>query len=154
MLGINCKLYRNTGSYGSPTWTAIDLVSDATLTPTWDEADGSARVSYGKQTSKTLIGIEVSAKVRASLTDAGYLALLSALNSQSTLLDILVLDGPSTTNGVQGYRADFGVFGAPEDQAMGSVIYRDFTLKPGISDNLLKAVTVSAGAPVFSNIAA
>lgn len=152
-LGILSKVYRNTGSYGSPTWTEVTLVSDVTVTPSWDKGDGSVRASRVKQSAKTQMGLEMSVKIRVDLTDAGYLAFLSGLHSD-TLLDLMILDGPSTTNGVQGYRADFGVFSGSEDQSMGAVLYRDFSIEPGVSSNPAKSVTVSAGAPVFSNIAA
>lgn len=151
MLGVKAKLYRNTASYGSPTWTEITLVGDSSVNASWDEGDGSARVSRVKQVAKTMMGLELTAKVRVDLTDAGYLALMTALHSD-TPIDLLVLNGPSTTNGVQGYRADFHVMSASEDQAMGNVIFKDFALKPSVSSNLAKKVTVAASAPVFTDI--
>ena len=151
MLAIQGKLYRNTAAYNSPTWAAIDLVADVQVNPAWDEADGSVRASRVKQFAKTMMGLEISARVRVDLTDAGYLALLGALHSD-TPLDLMILNGDKTTNGVTGYRADFHVMSAGEDQSLGNVLFREFTLKPAVSSNDAQKVTVASGAPVFSDI--
>ena len=40
-LGINGKLYQNTGAYGSPTWVEITNVRDLTLNMDAAEADAT-----------------------------------------------------------------------------------------------------------------
>lgn len=152
-LGPNAKLYRNAGSYGSPSWTVIGLVSDLSSKGNWDMGEGSTRLSRAKLYAKTMLDIEITGKIREDLTDAGYAALAAQLNSD-TPIDLLVLDGPSTTNGQRGYRADWHVSTNDQDQGLGTVIFDSFTLKPGISDNLPMRALVSGGGPVFTAIAA
>lgn len=143
-LGIKCKIYRNTATYGSPTWAEITLIGDASVSPVWDEAAGDVRGSRVKSVAKTLMGLEVSARVRVSNDDAGYEALNDALHSD-TPLDLLVLNGPNNEEGVRGYRADWHVMQAPQDQALGAVLFDDLILKPAISANGVKAASVGSG---------
>lgn len=150
-LGIKCVLYRNTATYGSPTWNAIACVKDLTVNPAWDEADGSTRASRVKLSAKTLMGLEISGTVKADYTDEDYAVLLDALNSDD-VLDLMVLNGPSTENDVTGYRADFQVFSGSQDQASGAIVFDSIVLKPTVSANVPKQVVVATGAPTFSDI--
>lgn len=150
-LGINSKVYRNSGTYGSPTWDEVTCVSDLAVNAAWDEADGSSRAGRVKQMSKTLMGLEITGKALVSDAGADYLALWAAIHSD-TPLDLMVLNGANDANGVRGYRADFHVFSGSEDQAMANQLYLDFVLKPAVSDNPVKYVVVTTGAPVFTSI--
>lgn len=150
-LGVTSKLYRNTNTYGSPTWTEVTCISDLAVNAAWDEADASSRASRVKQQSKTMMGLEITGKAKVSDTDAGFLAIWAALHSD-TPLDCLVLNGAKDSNGVRGYRCEFNVFSGNEDQAMANTPYLDFTLKPAASDNFAAYVVVSAGAPVLTTI--
>jgi len=150
--GIKCKLYLNTATYGSPTWVAIDFISDLAVNAVWDEAEGNIRGERVKSVAKTLLSLEITGKIRASDTDTNYATIIGAALSDSTL-DLMVLNGADDVNGTRGYRADFVVLGASEDQSLGAVIFDDITLKPAISTNAVKSVLVTAGAPVFSSIA-
>jgi hypothetical protein len=148
MLGINAKLYRNSGTYGSPTWTPIDNVGDLSVNPPWEEGDATTRGSRVKLSQKTVMALEVTGKIRADLTDTEYLAMADAGN-QDTVNDYLVLSATSATNGARGFRFDGQVHVSAQDQNLGSVIFDDFTLKPTPSANKVQRVTVTAGAPVF-----
>ena len=59
-LGLKAKLYRNTGSYGSPTWNEVKNVKDVTLTIEKGEADVSTR---GNDGWRALIGTLKSASI-------------------------------------------------------------------------------------------
>jgi len=152
-LGILSKIYRNTGSHGGPNWSEIDKVSDIAVKPTWKEGDGSTRSSRVEKMAKTMLALEITGKIRVSNTDANYIALWQAAHTDD-VVDLLVLNGPMNENGVRGYRADFQVFSAPEDQAMNIVLFMDFTLKPAPSDNEPQKVVVSGGAPGYTDITA
>jgi hypothetical protein len=54
---------------------------------------------------------------------------------------------------VTGYRCEFELTKWSEDQATGSVLYKDFELKPSVNtSNLPQRAVVATGAPVFSAI--
>lgn len=46
-LGMEAKLYRNSGTYASPTWTEIQNVKDLTLNLEAGEADVTTRGNAG-----------------------------------------------------------------------------------------------------------
>lgn len=142
MIGLNAKAYRNTNTYESPTWSEMTLISDLTVNPSWDEADASARESRIKQTVKTLMNLDINGRMKKKLGDDNYDALMDAMLSDD-VLDLLILDGDRETENVRGWRADFQVFSANEDQAMGNVLFEEFTLKPSITEHNPKAVLVN-----------
>lgn len=153
-LGIDGKVYRNTGTYGTPTWTEITLVKDVQVSPTWSKADSSSRASKVMSDVKAQLALAFTISVKVSLTDAGYIALMDSFVDPDGVIDMLVLNGDTATNGVEGWRFDAGVFGASEDQSIGAALYRDFDIGPsGHAVNVSKRVTVAAGAPVFASIA-
>jgi hypothetical protein len=151
VLGILAKLYRNTGTYGTPAWVSIDLISDVKIGAKWDKADASTRSSRAKVYAKPMLDIEITGKIRADTTDAGFTAFYQAY-LQDAVSDFLVLNGPVTLTGVRGYRADWLVFGADEDQALSTVEFEDFTMAPGLSTNLPQSVLITGGLPVFTPI--
>lgn len=153
-LGIDAKVYRNTATYGTPTWTEINLVRDVQVTPNWNRSDSSSRASKVMSEVKTQLQLAFTLSVKVSLTDAGYTALMDSFVSSTGVLDLLILNGTTTTNGVEGWRFDAGVFTASEDQSIGGTLYRDFEVAPsGHGTNASKRVTVTGGAPVFADIA-
>ena len=153
-LGIDSKVYRNTGTYGSPTWTEITLVRDVQVNPSWNRADGSSRGSKVMAEAKTQLALAFTLSVKVSLTDAGYIALMDSFVDSDGTLDLMILNGGSTTNGVEGWRFDAGVFTASEDQSIGNVLYRDFEIGPSAhGTNESKRVVVATGAPGFASIA-
>jgi hypothetical protein len=89
--------------------------------------------------------------ILASLTNAVFLFIDAAFIAR-TEIDILVLNGPNTTNGVRGYRSGMKVLDLGEDQKIDGVLFRSFTMKPCISANPTKRVVVSGGVPVYTAI--
>jgi hypothetical protein len=143
-LGLNAKLYRNTSTYEAPSWSEVTLISDLSVNPSWDEADASARESRVKQSVKTLMALEVSGRLKKKPLDGNYEAFMDALLSDD-VLDLLVLDGDKDTEGNRGWRCDFQVFSANEDQGMGNALYEEISLKPSITDHAAKAARIGSG---------
>lgn len=146
-LGIKSVLYRNTGTHGSPTWTAVTAIADLQQETTWDTADASSRASRIKKNAKTMLGLSWSGRLKKKPGDAGYEALMNALVSDE-VLDLLILDGPATEVNSRGWRCDCQVTAANEDQAMANALYEDITITPCDSDNEPKAAKVGAGPAV------
>ncbi len=146
----------NTGSYGSPSWTAINGVSDLKMSRSWDMAEGPTRASRIKRKAKTLFNLEFTGKIKVDETDTnGWVAMLTALHSD-TPIDALVLDGNPTdstlTGTLHGYRLDVHVEKEEQDQSLGAVEFEDFTLTPAMSSNTVNTVvaTVTAGSPSYA----
>jgi hypothetical protein len=143
--GIQAKVYRNTGSYGTPTWTVANLVRDAQPAFPWDMVDASARATRAKLSGKTQIDLSVQIVCRADDADTAYQAFVDAAFSPTTVVDMMILDGPISTEGVRGVRAHwlFSLSGQP--QGAGDNVYSTFDLKPGFSsDGVPASVTMGA----------
>lgn len=152
-LGINDKLYRNTGNFGTPTWVELDGVSDVKVNSSWDTADGSTRRGRVKMMEATQQNLTLDAKL---LVDGGtdYVALAAAYWARSTI-DVMCLDGGNTTNGSEGVRFESLITKFDEDQGLGSINFRDVTFTPrvpSVSTNVPKSVLVTAGNAVFTTI--
>ncbi len=146
-IGILARAYRNTGSYNSPAWTAMNGFSDLSVNPAWDKADASTRESRVKGGLKTMVDIAITGKYRVSNTDGNYLALFGAANDD-TVLDLLILNGPLDQEGVRGYRMDAQVYSANEDQGLGVALYDEFSFSPYIFDNPPKLAVVGSGGAI------
>lgn len=151
-LGLFSKFYTNDGTYAVPAWVEIDLISDLAVAGAYDEGDSSARRAQVKTQEPTLLDLGLTGRVRVDHTDAGYNNLRDAFIAKETL-DVLVLNGKHTINGSLGYRFDAKVFAMGEDQALANVIFNDLSIKPCASVNDPKAVRVTGGIPVFTDIA-
>ena len=151
-LGIDGVFYRNTATFGTPTWDAVPGISDCVVNSDWDSGDGSTRVSPVKMSEPTQLDLNVSFK---HIADGGadYLALAAAFYGRDDI-DVMVLDGASTVNGVEGVRFVGKLHKWTQSQGLGDVLFRDSVIKPSIqATNKPQTVAVASGAPVFTTIA-
>lgn len=130
VLGLECKLYRNTGSYGSPVWNEITNAKDVTLSLSKDSADVTTRGNSGwKATRSTLKDAEVSFDLLFVAGDADYDALRDAwLNN--TELDVAVMSGAIASSGSEGLRAVMDVFQFERSEPLAEAVVVKVTLKP------------------------
>jgi hypothetical protein len=141
---IKAIIYRNTASYGSPTWTALTLVRDVNAARPWDFGDASIRASRVKLYHPTQMDFAFSMTMRCDDADTGYLAIDAAAVSGAQI-EFLILDGPLTTEGTRGVRASFHISDTGQDQAIGNILYKNYELKAGFStDAYPKAISVGA----------
>ena len=130
MPGIKAAVYRNTGTYGSPTWTLIGLVRNVTPSAKWKKSDASARQTRAELQEKTQIGITGQIEVRADPADADYQALFDAAMGDSTdAIDLMILNGLLAVEGAKGVRLHANLDFA-ENHAIDGVIYTMFDYDP------------------------
>lgn len=142
--GILGVVYRNTGTYGSPTWTSVSLVRDAIVNTPWDMAGADARATRVKLYAATQQDFDVTLNVLDNDADTGVQALKAAANT-ATPLDLLIMDGPITDEGARGVRAHF-LLSQNQDQSIGNVNYNNFTCKPAFhTDGYPKYVVAGSG---------
>lgn len=149
-LGIDCKLYRNTATFGSPTWDEIDTVSDVSINGQWNRGDGSTRQSPVIMSGNTQLSLSISGRIRADLTNTDWESLWDAWKANS-LIDVMALTGGSTTNDNTGVRFEADVVNFSQAQGLGDYVFNDFSLEPRVSTNLPDSVEISTGAPVFTD---
>lgn len=141
--------YRNTGTFLSPTWDEISMLGDASINLAFDSYDATTRGDGVKSEEPTLLGIEVTGKIRSDENSADYTAFETAAYTRA-MIDTMWLDGSSTTNGARGIRFEGKLHTWSEDQALGNVLFREFSLKPCVSENARQRVVVAVGAPGFT----
>lgn len=148
--GITCKFYRNTASYGTPTWAEVHEVSDWKENLDWQKAAAGSRLTRVGQSVKTQLDLSWT----GTLKDDGGTnaeAIKDALLTDQ-VLDVLILNGPITENGVRGYRTDVQVFSGSNSQGLTEVVYPEIMIAPTPSANAPKAVKITSGAPTYSPI--
>lgn len=100
-----------------------------------------------------MMGVEVTGKARVKGSEVylSYTAMYEA-HFKDIPLDILVLNGPSDEFGSEGYRFWGKVFTWSEDQSLGAVLFKDFSVKPCIPEDVTqppkKADVLAPGGPV------
>lgn len=153
-VGVRAKAYRNTGTYGSPTWTAMGLVKDVTPSMPWDMVESGARETNAKLYAKARADLGVSMTMRADDADAAFNAVADTSMSQTAVLDILFLNAPITVEGCRGFRAEWLINMTGEPQEIDGSIYDSFDCKPTWTSNgFPKTVVMGASsAPTFNAI--
>ncbi len=140
--GLDCKLYVNTATYGSPTWVEWPCVRSSVLNLTYDEVDATCRGSGGfRRTSPTLALLEVTGDAIKDKDDASFIDMQDAARAK-TVLDIMVLDGDRTVDGSDGWRLDAQIFSWTENQPLEDVVTVDFTIKPSPTANAPEPTTI------------
>lgn len=131
--GVKAKLYRNTGTYGTPTWTELTFVRDVNIGQPWDFSEASIRATRVKLYAPSQKDFAPTVTVKCDNADPGYIA-LCAVDVTAGVIDTLVLDGALTDEGARGVRAHFHYSDTGQDQSVGvGAMYKTFEMKPGFS---------------------
>jgi hypothetical protein len=134
MLGFNAVLYRNTGTYGTPVWVALNNVVDLTLGDEMDEVDVSTRGSGGfSQYEPGMRNLDLTFQMLNRAADADVAAIRTAYNNKAAI-DMQVLDNLIANDGV-GIRASWKVFQFPSGQELRGAQTFDVVMKPCYATN-------------------
>lgn len=133
--GSSCILYRNTGTYETPTWDDVPIIRDLTLTLEKGEADVTTRAGAGfRQRIGTLKDARVEFEIVWETGDADFEAYRDSwLND--TLVDCAVMDGDITTEDQQGLRAEFETFNFSRQEPIDGAVTASVNIAPGFSTN-------------------
>jgi hypothetical protein len=132
-VGLSCKLFRNTGTYGVPVWTEITITRDVTLALEAGEAEANSRANTFREYLQALkdAGIEFDALYDSA--DTGFIALKDAYFNNTTL-DVVALDGAAAT-GAEGLRIICIVTNMSRNEPLEETVTNNFTLKPTPNDD-------------------
>lgn len=134
-LGLDAKLYRNTGTQAAPVWNEIKNVRDATLSLEAGEADVTTRGNAGwRATVATLKDGSVEFDMVWDTADDDFSAIRDAFLNH-TALEFAVMDGDIATAGTQGLRATCAVTSFSRNEALEEAITVSVTVKPTYSAN-------------------
>jgi hypothetical protein len=135
-LGILSRLYINLNASSLTTnFQVLNLISDCVVNAPWEEGDASARLTRAKLTEPTMMALEVTGKIRVrhAEQDPAFVRMRD-FYYRDLSFDVMVLNGLLTENDSEGFIFPAKVFNWSEDQSLGTVLYKDFSLKPCIYD--------------------
>ena len=133
VLGLNAKLYRNTGTYGSPTWNEIPNVKDVTLSLEKGETDATTRGNGGwEAVIATLKKASIEFNMVWDTADQDLIALRDAWLGD-TVIEFAVMDGDINTPGNQGLRASCMVTKFSRKEPLEEALMAEVSIKPSYS---------------------
>lgn len=139
VLSENAKFYRNTATYGSPTWDLISNVKDLTLNLDKDETDVTTRASGGfKEFVDGLIDASIEFSMLWDTADTDFTAIRTAFFAK-TAIEFLILDGLQATAGSQGLRVTCMVKSFTRNETLGEALMVDCTIRPVKNSNAAPA---------------
>ena len=134
-LGMEGKLFRNAGTYGTPDWKEMKNVKDLTLTLEKGEADLTTRGNAGwKATVGTLKEGSIEFEMVWDTEDEGFTALQNAWFGD-TPVEMAVMDGPIATSGSQGLRATMSVISFSRKEPLEEAMSVSVTIKPTYAEH-------------------
>jgi hypothetical protein len=140
-LGMDAKLYRNTGTYAAPTWVEVSNVKDVTLNLEKGEADVTTRANAGwRATVGTLKDASIEFQMVWDTVDAGFDAIRQAFFDNAPI-EFAVMDGDITDPDSEGLRATFDIFNFTRNEALEEAIMVDVSIKPTYADNAPEWIT-------------
>ena len=144
-IGFQCKLYRNTGTYASPTWTEITNVKDLETPYAFSEADVSSRAGGGfREKMAGLLDAPINWGMVYDPADTVFVAIQTAAFARTTV-EFAVADGAIATNGTRYLRARCQIMGFPTNQPLEEGVTVEVSAFPTRnSDGAPAFVTVSA----------
>ncbi|MDP1798389.1 MAG: phage tail tube protein [Planctomycetaceae bacterium] len=134
-LGMDAKLYRNTGSYASPVWNEVKNVKDVTLNLEAGEADVTTRGNGGWRANiATLKDASLEFEMVWDTADDDFTAIRTAFLTNAAI-EFAVLDGPVATSGSQGLRASMAITNFSRAEPLEEAIKVSVTAKPTYATN-------------------
>jgi hypothetical protein len=134
-LGLDAKLYRNTGTYSVPVWNEIKNVKDVTLNLETGEADVTTRGNAGwRATVATLKDGSIEFEMVWDTADDDFAVIRDAFLDRAAI-EFAVMDGDIAVSGSQGLRATCTVTNFSRNEALEEAITVSVTVKPTFAAN-------------------
>lgn len=141
-LGMEAKLYRNTGTFALPTWVELTNVKDLTLNLEAGEADVTTRGNAGwRATVATLKDGSIEFEMVWDTADTNFTAIQDAFFN-GTDIEFAVMDGDITVSGTQGLRATMSVTSFSRSEALEEALMVSVNAKPTYATNAPEWMTV------------
>jgi len=134
-LGLDAKLYRNTGTFASPAWNEITNVKDVTLNLEAGEADVTTRGNAGwRATVATLKDGSIEFEMVWDTADDDFAAIRDTFLNRAGV-EFAVMDGDITLTGSQGLQATCIVTNFSRNESLEEAFPLSVTVKPTFSVN-------------------
>lgn len=140
-LGLEAKLYRNTGTFGTPVLNEVGNCRDLTLNLEKNEADVTVRANAGW---RAIVGVLKDATIEFSMiadgADDDYIAFRDAFLNNTTL-DVFVMSSDVDNTDSEGLRATVSVMNFTRNEPLEEALTVDVTIRPTYSANAPAWVT-------------
>lgn len=134
-LGMEAKLFRNSGTYDTPAWVEMQNVKDLTLNLEAGEADVTTRGNNGwRATIAALKDGSIEFDMVWDTEDAAFTAIKDAY-FQGTAIEMAVLDGDVASSSSQGLRASFSITKFSRNEPLEEALTVSVTAKPTYSEH-------------------
>ncbi len=134
-LGLDARIYRNTGTFAVPIWNEIKNVKDVTLNLEAGEADVTTRGNAGwRATVATLKDASIEFEMVWDTADDDFAAIRDTFLNRGAM-EFAVMDGDFTVTGSQGLRATCMVTNFSRNEALEEAITVSVTVKPTYAAN-------------------
>lgn len=138
--GIDCKVYRNSATYASPTWSLVNPVIEVTVNLENSAFDASNRVNNYRLQLPALTDISVDIRMHKDKADTDFEALEDAAQGRTTI-DLLILDGVNTLDASDGWRIQGFFTSWNESQPLEDAVTVDATFVPAATANAVEVTT-------------
>jgi hypothetical protein len=128
-IGLDMYLYRNAGTFESPSWQLIENVRDLSGPDSFVEADVSTRGSGLKQTEPTLQDLSFDWEMVHDPDDTDFTALQTAYRAK-TKVELAFADGPIATSGTKYMRVETKIVKWERGEPLEGSATRNVTAKP------------------------
>jgi len=143
-IGLDGAIYRNSGTFASPTWGELTHVNDLSLTLETNEVDASDRSSAWETVEKGLQKATIEFDYMYFEGDTLWATLLDDWLDRDNPVEFAVMDGDITTSGEDGWRITTHVMSVSETQEKEGALKLEVTLRPAPnSDGNPQQYTVS-----------
>lgn len=134
-LGKDCIAARNTGTYGTPTWTTMTAIKDVKYEAEGITWAGDRRAIGHEQVAVTRLRHTVTITILWATADSGACEAVRDAFFNKTSIDMAFGSAAIATSGTEYIRSEWAVtkFSRPEEIDGGMMV--DVELKPYISTN-------------------
>jgi hypothetical protein len=116
-VGLNQKLYKNSGTFGSPVWVLVTIAEDVALGLSTSKAEIKARVAKWVMTLPTFSVGPLTFNMIGDTSIAMYDTLKTAYMNQ-TLCDFAVADQAIANSGCEYFRAEMYLYKFEQSQKL------------------------------------
>jgi hypothetical protein len=147
MPGCAGGIYKNTGTFGTPTFVEQTLVRDVMPQSGWTFPEALSRETPIKLYAKATVDLPTQVVMRADPASAEFAAWIAWHWSRTAVFDLLILNGKITTEGATGYRGEFLASLTEAPQEIEGMIYCTFELRATRTTNGVPRYAVIAAGP-------
>jgi len=143
-VGFEYKLYRNAGSYASPTWTEITNCLDLTLTLDGEKVDFSTRASKFKKYLCGMIDLAIAWSMLDNSADTSMTTIQTAFAARAATIEFAVADAAIASAGTMWWRTALAaITKMGRGEPLNGAATRDIEACPAAGDSNEPALTTT-----------